>query len=63
MDGFELTERIRADTRLRQLPIVLVTALEKREDHDRGIRLGANAYMMKSAFDQSMLIDLVRRVI
>jgi two-component system chemotaxis sensor kinase CheA len=63
MDGFELTERIRGDARLGQLPIVLVTALEKREDHDRGIRLGANAYMMKSAFDQSMLIDLVRRVI
>lgn len=63
MDGFELTERIRADARLKQLPIVLVTALEKREDHERGLRLGANAYMMKSAFDQSMLIDLVRRVL
>lgn len=63
MDGFELTERIRADARLKRLPIVLVTALEKREDHERGLRLGANAYMMKSAFDQSMLIDLVRRVL
>lgn len=63
MDGFELTEKIRADGRLKDLPIVLVTALEKREDHDRGLRLGANAYMMKSAFDQSMLIDLVRRVL
>ncbi|MEP9380547.1 response regulator [Aquabacter sp. CN5-332] len=63
MDGFELTGRIRADARLRQLPVVLVTALERREDHERGIRLGANAYMMKSAFDQSMLIDLVRRVL
>jgi len=63
MDGFALTEKIRADRRLSDLPIVLVTALERREDHDRGIRLGANAYMLKSAFDQSMLIDLVRRVL
>lgn len=63
MDGFELTEKIRSDPRLKQLPIVLVTALERREDHERGIRLGANAYMMKSAFDQSLLIDLVRRVL
>ena len=63
MDGFELTEKVRADRKLKDLPIVLVTALERREDHDRGLRLGANAYMLKSAFDQSMLIDLVRRVL
>ncbi|MEP9355924.1 response regulator [Xanthobacter sp. KR7-65] len=63
MDGFELTQRIRDTPRLRQLPIVLLTALEKREDHDKGLRLGANAYMMKSAFDQSLLIDLVRQVL
>lgn len=63
MNGFELTERIRADPRLKQLPVVLVTALEERKDHDLGLKLGANAYMMKSAFDQSLLIDLVRRVL
>ncbi|MFT0858781.1 response regulator [Ancylobacter sp. G4_0304] len=63
MDGFELTAKVRSDPRFVQLPIVLVTALEDREDHERGLRLGANAYMMKSAFDQSMLIDLVRRVL
>lgn len=63
MNGFELTQKIRSDPRLKPLPIVLVTALEEREDHDRGLKLGANAYMMKSAFDQSLLIDLVRRVL
>lgn len=63
MDGFELTQKVRSDPKFGKLPIVLVTALEDREDHERGLRLGANAYMMKSAFDQSMLIDLVRRVL
>lgn len=63
LDGFGLTERVRADPRLSGIPIVLVTAMEQREDHDRGLRLGANAYMMKSAFDQTLLIDLVRRML
>lgn len=63
LDGFALTGRIRADARLKQLPIVLVTAMETREDHDRGLALGANAYVLKSAFDQTLLIDLVRRVL
>lgn len=63
MNGFELTERVRADTRLAQMPIVLVTALESREDKERGVRVGANAYVLKSAFNQSHLLEIVRRLI
>ena len=36
MDGIELTTRIRADPRLADLPVVLVTALATREDRERG---------------------------
>jgi two-component system chemotaxis sensor kinase CheA len=62
MDGFELTSRIRAHPRLAELPVVLVTALEAREDKERGLRVGANAYVRKSGFDQSTLLDIVRRL-
>lgn len=63
MDGFELTERIRAEKGFSGLPIVLITALEKREDRERGISAGANAYMVKSSFNQSNLLEIVRRLI
>jgi two-component system chemotaxis sensor kinase CheA len=63
MSGFELTARIRADERLSRLPVVLVTALESREDRERGIDAGADAYIVKSGFDQSDLLDVVRRLI
>jgi two-component system chemotaxis sensor kinase CheA len=63
MDGFELTARIRADRRLADLPVVLVTALESREDKERGIEVGANAYIIKSSFDQSNLLEIIRRVV
>jgi len=62
MDGFELTSRIRAQPELAELPIVLVTAREAREDKERGLRVGANAYVLKSGFDQSNLLDIVRRL-
>jgi two-component system chemotaxis sensor kinase CheA len=62
MDGFELTTRIRADARLADLPVVLVSALETREDKERGIRVGANGYVAKSSFDRSTLLDLIRRL-
>jgi two-component system chemotaxis sensor kinase CheA len=63
MNGFRLTEGIRADPRLASKPVVLVTALSSPEDRQRGIRVGANAYIVKSDFDQSDLLNVLRRLV
>jgi two-component system chemotaxis sensor kinase CheA len=63
MDGFGLTARIRADKQFTRLPVVLVTALGSREHRERGIDAGANAYIVKSSFDQSNLLEVVQRLI
>lgn len=62
MDGFELTARLRADKDCSEIPVVLVTALETREDRERGIEAGANAYMIKSSFNQNNLIEIIKRL-
>jgi two-component system chemotaxis sensor kinase CheA len=63
MNGFELTARIRGDGKLAELPVVLVTSLESRSDRERGIEVGANAYIVKSSFEQSNLLEVIRRLI
>jgi two-component system chemotaxis sensor kinase CheA len=63
LNGFDLALKIRSDKRLAEMPIVLVTALESPAQRERGIDVGANAYIVKSSFDQSNLIDVVRRLI
>jgi two-component system chemotaxis sensor kinase CheA len=63
MDGLQLTSTIRADARHRDLPIVLVTSRDAREDRERGIQAGADAYIVKGAFDQDRLLDTIRRLI
>ncbi|MGC3989566.1 MAG: response regulator [Chthoniobacteraceae bacterium] len=63
LNGFDLTARIRADRKLEKLPVILVTALETREDRERGIDAGANAYVVKSNFDQSNLLEIIRRLV
>ncbi len=63
LNGFDLAARIRADAKLANLPVVLVTARETREDRERGIDAGANAYISKSSFDQSHLLEAVGRLI
>ena len=63
MNGFDLTDRIRHDRSLSELPVILVTALESRKDRERGIDVGANAYIVKSSFDQSNLLEVIKRLI
>lgn len=63
MDGFELTEKLRSDKKLADIPVILVTGLESGEHRERGIDVGANAYIVKSSFDQSNLLETIRRLI
>jgi len=63
LSGLELTARLRADPRWAGLPVVLVTALGSAEDRARGLTAGANAYIVKSSFEQSNLLEVVRRLI
>lgn len=63
MNGFDLTARIRRDPGLKETPVILVTALESREDRERGVDAGADAYIIKSSFDQSNLLETVKRLI
>jgi len=63
MDGFELTKKIRNSEEFKALPVVLVTALSSREHREKGIDVGANAYIVKSSFDQSNLLEAVKHLI
>jgi two-component system chemotaxis sensor kinase CheA len=63
MNGFDLAAKIRADKKLSETPIILVTALQSREDRERGMDVGANAYIVKNSLDQSNLLDVVERLV
>ena len=63
MTGFELTEKVRSDARLKGMPLVLVTTLSSDEDRKRGIDAGADAYVIKGSAEQDHLLETVRRLI
>lgn len=63
LSGLQLTERIRANRAYAELPVVLVTSLASPEDRRRGLEAGADAYITKSAFDQSQLLDCLARLV
>ncbi len=47
MDGFEVTRRVRVDSKLRLLPIILVTALREKEHRILGIEAGCDDFISK----------------
>ena len=63
LDGFGLVEALKADPGLKGIPVIIVSSLEQREDQERGLLLGADAYVVKRKFDQTELLDAVRQMI
>jgi two-component system, chemotaxis family, sensor kinase CheA len=59
MDGFTFVERLRADTKSRDIPAILVTSLAEPEHRRRGREVGAQGYIVKSEFDQAELLSMI----
>jgi two-component system chemotaxis sensor kinase CheA len=63
MDGFELTTTVRGSSRFSGLPVVLFTSHGSDRDRARGIEVGADAYIVKSAFDQQDLLETIAQLL
>lgn len=63
LDGIGLTERIRADAGLASVPVVILTSRGSDESRRRGLEAGADAYIVKSGFDQNALLSAVERLL
>jgi two-component system chemotaxis response regulator CheY len=47
MDGLKLVKLVRENDKLKHLPIIIITTEGAEEDRERGLQLGANAYIAK----------------
>lgn len=63
MNGVELTAHLRADPRLRRLPVIIVSSRDSGDNRKTGFDAGADAYLAKGEFDQNEILELVRRFI
>ncbi len=58
MDGFEVCRRIKANPLTRQLPVILITALDQPEDRNKGFQAGADDYLVKPIDEMTLLTRL-----
>lgn len=63
MTGIQLVQSIRADDRLKNLPVIIVSYKEREEDRQRGLEVGANHYLTKSSFHDNRFVQTVQDLI
>ena len=62
MTGFEVCEKIRANAKLKTLPVIILTAKGQKEDAEKGLSVGADDYIIKP-FDPTELAEQVRSML
>lgn len=55
MDGFEVCRRLKADPSTRNIPIVMVTALDQPSDRIQGLEAGADDFLTKPVNDMALI--------
>lgn len=63
LNGFELTARLRSLDEYQSVPVIIVSSLSKDEHKRKAIEAGAQAYIVKGAFEQGTLLDTVEALI
>jgi len=61
MDGNEILARIRADERLRRLPVIALTAHAMAGDREKYLSAGFNDYITKPIVDETLLLNAMEK--
>ena len=62
LHGFEVLSNIRGDAEIKEIPVIIMTALGEKADVRKGIELGANDYMVKGFFTPREILAKIRAV-
>ena len=60
MDGFEVANQVRHNSRLKGVPIIMITSRTGEKHRERAMSIGVNAYMGKPFQEQNLLENIKR---
>ena len=61
LNGFEVLKALKADEATKAIPVIVLTNLEQMEDIQKAIDLGARTYLVKSNYDLSEVVDMIKK--
>lgn len=62
-DGFEILEDVRKNEKTKDLAIILLTNLGQKPDVERGVKLGADDYIIKAHYTPSEVMEKIEKVL
>jgi len=62
INGFEVCKRLKADSKLAKVPVIMMTSRDYAEDVLNGLELGAIDYIPKDAFAEAVLLETIRQM-
>lgn len=63
MNGFDVLKNLKDDNNLKNIPVILLTNLNQKDEIERGLTLGADDYLIKAHFMPSEIVSKIKRVI
>lgn len=63
LDGFELLRTIKKEQLAPRAKVIMLTNLGQKEDIDRGLRIGADDYIVKAQFTPTEIVQRVRALL
>ncbi|MDX1607852.1 MAG: response regulator [Candidatus Spechtbacterales bacterium] len=62
-DGFEVLEEMKADEKLNDIPVVVLTNLETNRDIQRVLDAGATTYLVKANYEIDDVLDKLKNIL
>jgi DNA-binding response OmpR family regulator len=63
LSGFDILKELRSNSKTKDLPVILLTNLSQKADVERGLKLGANDYLIKAHFMPSEVVDKIKKLV
>ncbi len=63
IDGYEVLRQLKADTELKKIPVLILSNLSQKDEIERGIRLGAEDFLIKSNFDIGEITRRIKKIL
>lgn len=63
LDGFSVLEKLKADPKTADIPVILMTNLGTKQDVVKGLNLGASDYLIKAHFMPSEVIAKIKETL
>ncbi len=62
-NGFEVLAELKSDPETKDIPVIILTNLERTEDIDKALEIGATTYLVKTNYTLKEIIEKVEKIL